>query len=173
MRAFIRLLAGFALFAGLISAAGCQREEEKGPFVLSGRIFVFNYRVARATYVVTLARKAPLPGEGVIETSFENPAGGAPLVTRTKVSPAATGVALESPAVHCIVKGRPYTVTIRVLGADDKPIQTIETSVTSSLDQTVLPAKPLVVGPLYTPNPEVFPGDGTADYSPDATCPKA
>lgn len=166
------VVAGVVLLAGLLSATGCQREKE-GPFVLSGRIFVFNYRVARATYMITLDRKAPVPSGSVIETSFENPAGGDPVVTRTTVSPAAIKVTLESPAVHCIVKGHPYSVTIRVLGADTTMIQEIDTTVTSSLDQTVLPAKPLVVGPFYTPNPEIFPGDGTADYSPDPTCPKA
>lgn len=171
MRAF-RILAGFVLLAVLLSATGCQREEE-GPFVLSGRIFVFNYRVARATYMITLDRKAPVLSGSVIETSFENPAGGDPVVTRTTVSPAAIKVTLESPAVHCIVKDRPYSVTIRVLDTDTTTIQQIDTTVTSSLDQTVLPAKPLVVGPFYTPNPEIFPGNGTADYSPDPTCSKA
>lgn len=173
MRALIHGLAGAALLAGLFLVSGCQREEEKGPFVLSGRIFVFNYRVARATYMITLARKEPLPGDGVIETSFENPAGGDPLVTRTTVSPATTKVVLESPAVHCIVKDRPYSVTILVFGADDTLIQQIDTTLTSSQDQTMLPAKPLVVGPFYNLNPEVFREGGTPDYSPDANCPKA
>ncbi|MBO3759713.1 hypothetical protein J5J10_10625 [Ciceribacter sp. L1K23] len=153
-----------------LSTTGCQREDE-GPLAVSGRIFIFNYRVAEATYVLTLARKGELPDESVIETSFENPAGGPPLVTHTRISPTWEKIALESPAVHCIVRDRPYAVSIRISDGNGKPIQTIETSVTSSLDQTILPAKPLVVGPVYTPNPEVYPGDGTADYSPARDCP--
>ncbi len=51
-------------------------------------------------------------------------------------------------------------------------LQTLETTVTSTDDQSIMPAKPLVVGPHYDRNPEVFKPDGTTDFSAEAGCPK-
>jgi hypothetical protein len=34
-------------------------------------------------------------------------------------------------------------------------MQTIETTMTSSEDQVLLPDRPLVLGPAYTPNPDL------------------
>lgn len=162
-----------SLVLALFWLTGCQREDLDEPLKLSGKVFIFNYRVAQATYVVTLARNGPLPDPSFVETTFENPAGGAPLVTRTKIFPFWEKVSLESPPVHCVIKDRPYAVSIRILDALDKVLQTIETTLTSSLDQTVMPGKALVVGPVYTPNTEVYGADGTVDYAKGQTCPAA
>ena len=40
-------------------------------------------------------------------------------------------------------------------GPDGSVRQTIETTLASTDDQSILPDKPLVVGPLYKPNPEL------------------
>ena len=162
---------GAALAIGLFSMTGCQREDLDEPLKLSGKVFIFNYRVAQATYVVTLARNGPLPEPSFAEASFENPAGGAPIVTRTKIFPFWDKVSLESPPVHCVAKDRPYAISIRILDASENVLQRIDTTLTSSLDQTVLPGKPLVVGPVYTPNPEVYGADGKMNYAQEATCP--
>jgi hypothetical protein len=162
-----------ALLMGLVSLSGCQREDTKEPLKVSGKVFIFNYRVAQATYVVTLARNGPLPDPSFVETTFENPAGGAPLVTRSKIFPFWEKVSLESPPVHCVAKGKAYAVGIRILDGEGKVIQTIETSLTSTLDQSIMPGKPLVIGPVYTPNPEVYAPDGKTDYAQEATCPAA
>ena len=58
-------------------------------------------------------------------------------------------------------KGRPYKVTVAVVGPDGSALQSLETEVTSNVDQSILPAKALVVGPGYDRNPEVF-KDGKA-----------
>lgn len=168
MNRFSRLLLLLTLAAAL---PGCQRQEEAGPLVLSGRLFVFNYRVAIATYLVTLSRSAALPEGSIIEATFENPQKAAPLVLRQKVFPVETRITLQSPPVHCVVKDRPYAVGIRLFAADGRLLQSLETTVTSSDDQTILPAKPLVVGPLYAPNPDVFRGDGSTDFAPERACP--
>uniref|UniRef100_A0A7C1SVM7 DUF4249 family protein n=1 Tax=Agrobacterium albertimagni TaxID=147266 RepID=A0A7C1SVM7_9HYPH len=160
-----------SLLLGLASLAGCQREDLDEPLKLSGKVFIFNYRLAQATYVVTLNRNGPLPEPSFVETTFENPAGGAPLVTRNKIFAFWEKVSLESPPVHCIVKGRPYAISIRILDGSDNALQTIETTLTSNLDQTIMPGKPLVVGPIYTPNPEVYGADGKLDYAKADTCP--
>lgn len=142
---------GVALAIGLFGMTGCQREDLDEPLKLSGKVFIFNYRVAEATYVVTLARHGPLPEPSFVETTFENPAGGQPLVTRSKIFSFWDKVSLESPPVHCVVKDRPYAISIRILDSSDKVLQTIETTLTSSLDQTIMPGKALVVGPGYAP----------------------
>ncbi|MDI7861070.1 hypothetical protein MRS76_03800 [Rhizobiaceae bacterium n13] len=158
------------LLLGAFVLAGCQREEAVGPTELTGRIFVFNYRVSTATYLVTLKKTGDIPEGTVAIAEFENPMGGEPLVTREKIFPFWQKIDLESPALHCVVKDRPYAITVRLVGPDENTLQTIETTVTSDLDQTTLAAKPLVVGPAYERNPEVFKDQGKADYSPDPLC---
>ncbi|MFT4181394.1 MAG: hypothetical protein QM636_05675 [Rhizobium sp.] len=163
-------IVAMAAIAGL-ALCGCQRQPENGPTELSGRLFVFNYRVASATYMITLKKIAPIPEGTVAVAEFENPAGGDPLVVRQKIYSFWDKITLESPDLRCVRKDRPYSVSITLLDAGDKTIQTIKTEVKSDLDQTVLPTKPLVVGPIYTQNPDVFKSDGSADYGRDTTCP--
>ena len=50
-----------------------------------------------------------------------------------------------------------YDVTIRLIGADGKVIETLDKKLHSDLDQSVLADKPLTVGPGYTPNPDLAP----------------
>ena len=164
--------AALVLAAGMLLAA-CQRDTSDGPTELSGHLFVFNYRVASATYMITLKKTAPIAEGTVAVAAFENPMGGDPLVLRQKIFPFWDKITLESPEVHCVRKDRPYGVTITLVDAGGKTIQTIATKVTSSFDQSILPAKPLVVGPVYTPNPEVFKADGSVDFSPEPACPAA
>ena len=165
----MRRLIVCSLAALLLTA--CQREAEQQLAELSGRMFVFNYRVATASYLVTLRRIGTLPEDGSVEAKFENPRGGNPLIIREKLFPMMDKISLASPPIECVRPDRPYAVTIRLLDSKGTPLQTIETTVTSDVDQSVLPAKPLVVGPGYDPNPDVFKPDGSADYSPVADCP--
>ena len=87
--------------------------------------------------------------------SFEDPAGGEAIVVRKKIWPNMAKTTIESPPLRCVVKDRPYKVSIRIEGPDGAVRQTIETTMASSEDQSLLPDRPLVVGPLYTPNPEL------------------
>lgn len=159
------------LCAIIAALSSCERSEKDEPLKVQGKVFIFNYRIASATYVLTLARNAPLPEDSYAEVRYENPTGGAAIEARTKIFPFWDKIALESPPVHCIVKDKPYAISIRIVDGKDRLIQTIDTTLTSSLDQTILPAKPLVVGPIYTPNPEVFKADGSTDFSPETNCP--
>ncbi|WP_313195756.1 hypothetical protein [Shinella zoogloeoides] len=156
MRKYLAILLPLAL-----ALAACQRETGGDPLKLTGKMFVFNYRLAYATYLVTLEQMAPLPDGTVVKAEFENPAGGAPLTLERRIFPNLPKVVLESPDVTCVKKARPYKVTIAVVGPDGGRLQSIETQVTSSADQSILPAKALVVGPGYDKNPEVF-KDGKA-----------
>ena len=166
-----RLLLAAPLLASALLLGACQREAKDGITEISGKMFVFNYRIATATYMLTLARKAPLPENGSVETEYENPAGGAPIVEVSKIYPFWEKIVLESPPIHCVVKDKRYGVKIRILDADNKLLQSLETTVVSDIDQTILPAKPLVVGPAYTKNPDLQKPDGTTDYSPETGCP--
>lgn len=95
-------------------------------------------------------------GEGeVAVASFQNPADGEPLVVRQKIWPMNDKVTLESPPLECVVKDRPYAVSIRIEGPNGALMQTIETRMASTQDQSMLPDVPLVIGPGYTPNPEL------------------
>jgi hypothetical protein len=140
----------------LVAASGCRESGAEGEyFRLDGKLFVFNYRLATATYLVNLVPMLPPEDGRTAVVSFEDPAGGAPIVVRQRLWPKLPKTTIESPPVSCIVKDRPYAVTIRIEGADGSTLQTIETRMMSSEDQSILPDRPLVVGPAYTPNPEV------------------
>jgi len=88
-------------------------------------------------------------------TTMDNPAGGAPLVFSQKLFPGHTKVTIESPPLECVVKDRPYKVSIRIQGADGALLQDIETTMVSAQNQDMLPDRKLVVGPGYDPNPEL------------------
>ena len=149
-----------ALSAALLLAGGC-REQKPGEFAtITGKVFIFNYRIAEATYVVTLAKAQPFADGSMAVASFENPAGGAPLVVRQKIWPQSDKIVLESPALTCVRKDRPYDIAISLLDPAGVELQRIDTTLTSTLDQDVLPDKPLVVGPAYTPNPELADSPG-------------
>lgn len=150
----LRRVAAAGLLAMLALAACRESGGESEPFAVSGKLFVFNYRVATATALVTLAPLRPV-GEGTATARFEDPAGGEAIEVRQRIWPKSVKVVLETPPLRCIVKDRPYAVSIAIAAADGTLLQTIDTTMRSSQDQTVLPDRPLVVGPVYTPNPEL------------------
>lgn len=79
----IRPVVAIGLSAVLL--LGCQRETEGNLVELSGRMFVFNYRVATANYLITLRKLAPIPEDSVAVAEFENPKGGETLTAREKI----------------------------------------------------------------------------------------
>lgn len=175
-----RVLSRAALVGCVLAAAvalGACRDTSKGEgklFEISGKIFVFNYRLARATYMVTLRPLQPM-GEGqVAVVSFQDPAGGSPLVVEQKVWPKLDHVTLESPALSCVVKGKPYTIAIVIKDAGGDVLQKIDTTLMSTEDQSILPDRPLVVGELYTANPDLAGHpDGKLPGAPKPDCSKA
>lgn len=144
------------MLLAMLALGACRDTGAEGEnFEIAGKLFVFNYRLATATYLVNLRPLQPMrEGETVI-ASFEDPAGGEPIIVRQKILPKLERTTIESPPLRCVVKDRPYKVSIRIEGSDGRVMQTIETTITSSEDQSVLPDLPLVVGPAYTPNPDL------------------
>jgi len=143
-------------------------------FVISGKLFEFNYRLAQATYVVTLKPLKPMIEGQVAVASFQNPAGGDPIVVKEKIWPKLPHVTLDSPPLTCVVKNKPYRVSIRIEDSGGKLLQKLDTTVISSQDQSILPDKPLVVGPIYELNPELAGHpDGRLPNAPKPRCPAA
>lgn len=162
----MKRIPGFwAVLAAMLLVGGCREQNTDAYVTLTGKVFIFNYRIAEANYVVTLGKGKPLGEGSVAVATFENPAGGEPLIVRQKISPKAEKIVLESPPLSCVRKGRAYSIAITIADAGGQELQRIETTLTSSLDQDVLPDKPLVVGPVYTPNPELAgnPGGKTGE----------
>ncbi|MBP2547358.1 hypothetical protein J2858_000251 [Neorhizobium galegae] len=153
----------------LLMLGGCQREVEKLA-EFSGHIFVFNYRLSKANYVVTLRPTGPLPQGGVAIARFDNPRGGAALETRQTLYPAMEKIVLESPDVQCVREGRSYGVHIELADGSGKVLQQMDTKVLATIDQSILPAHSIVVGPAYDMNPNVFKAGGVMDLSP-VECP--
>ncbi|HVW55956.1 MAG TPA: hypothetical protein VHC00_09765 [Rhizobiaceae bacterium] len=165
---------GAVLFsAGILGA--CRESGGKDQlFAISGKLFEFNYRLAQATYVVTLKPLKPMVEGQVAVASFQNPAGGGPIVVKEKIWPQLPHVTLDSPPLTCVVKNKPYQVSIRIEDSKGKLLQKLDATITSSQDQSILPDKPLVVGPIYELNPELAGHpDGRLPGTPKPHCPAA
>ncbi|MBP1874482.1 hypothetical protein J2Z19_004208 [Ensifer adhaerens] len=166
-----RTIALLAAMTATLLMAGCQRETGPDPLKLTGKMFVFNYRLAYATYMITLSKLEPVPEGSIVVATFENPAGGEPLTLTRKLFAKLEKVVLESPDITCVKKERPYAVTIEVKGPAGQALQTIETTVTSDIDQDMMPAKALVEGPAYDKNPAVFRDGKAPEHFETAKCP--
>ncbi len=144
----------FLLTVCLLLAA-CRDESRSGYVELTGRVFIFNPRVATATYVVSLGILKPLPEGARIEAVFDDPAGGDRIKISQLMRTVAGKVAVESPNLHCIKKGKRYAFEVKLLDANGATLQSVSSSIESTLNQSILPDAPLVVGPGYEPNPEL------------------
>ena len=152
-----RKLPATPVFAVLALLAACSGGDS-GPYLaLSGGGFMFNYRVAEATASFVLAVLRPLPDGATIEATLENPAGGAPVVVRRTSARNDKRLDFDTPALHGNKADKDYMMIIRLVGPDGKELQKIEKNFRSNIDESVLPEKPLTIGPGYTPNPELPP----------------
>lgn len=118
-----RIVAGsLVLLAGLFAAGWMTRVDpgEKPVIAVLGGGFIFNYRLADYYYGFTAVVQKPLESGSVIEASFEDPAGGAPIVVRERVSPASDRYDFRTPPLAGIEAGRPYKVVVRVLDREEK-----------------------------------------------------
>jgi hypothetical protein len=160
--------------AAMAGVAGCRDTGAEGEyFEVSGKLFVFNYRVATATYLVTLNPLQPMQEGQTAVATFQDPAGGEPIVVRQKIWPKLDKTTIESPPLRCVAKDKPYSVSIAIEEEGGNVVQKLDTTITSNLDQSVLPDRPLVVGPIYTPNPDLAGhSDGKLPDDPtDSPCP--
>lgn len=158
IRALFRPVALIAAFAMALSLAAC--EETTGDYVeITGGGFLFNYRIAEATYgLVATARRTVPPGTRFV-AEFENPADpppdGSPLSVEMVSREGQTRFAISSPPVKNVVADQPYAVTLTLFTPEDAVIETHETTYRSKIGSEVLPEVPLTIGPGYTNNPEL------------------
>jgi hypothetical protein len=149
----IRKIAMLTLLS--MSLLGCRDESRLGYMELTGRVFIFNPRIGEATYVVTLGVVNEPPAGSRVEAVFDNPAGGDTIKIAQIIRPAQTRISLESEPLHCIVKDKPYAFKVSLLSEKGDVLQVVESSIHSTLDQSIMPDAPLVIGPAYDPNPEL------------------
>jgi hypothetical protein len=152
------------LLSMLLGLSACQREETKEYVTINGKVFIFNIRLARAYYVLTLNRLEAAPDNGVVKVEFENPAGGPALVSQQKIFPNMKRIDLQSGDLNCVVADKPYAIHITVNSPEGKVLQTLDTTLESTLDQTIMPANSLVLGAAYDKNPEAFGKDGKIKF---------
>ncbi len=137
------------LAAALSLLAACSGGDEY--LAPGGGGFVFNYRNAEAHYgIILFPQQEPPPG-AIIEVSFEDPAGGDPIVV-TKPARGGGRIDFQTPPVTGVEKGKPYEVVAVLKSAEGEELQRIEKTYASEVDQSVLPERPLVVGPGYQRN---------------------
>lgn len=82
-----RRLVLLPVLAGALALGACRDSGEGDYLAVAGKLFVFNYRIAQATYHLTLTKVRKVPGDAMLETTFENPAGGEPFIVRQNVWP--------------------------------------------------------------------------------------
>jgi hypothetical protein len=75
-----------------------------------------------------------------------------------------TRIDLESPDVLCVVPDKPYAIKIVLKSPEGDVLQTINTTLSSTLDESVLPAQSLVEGPAYDKNKNAFNPNGTTKF---------
>jgi len=151
------LIAGIALATVLFAIGWLTREDpaEKPYLSILGGGFIFNYRVADAFYGFTVQVEKPVASGSIIEAEFENPLGGKAFVVEQRTNARTTRYALRSPNLRGIEAGKPYHVAIRLYDfRHETLIEKHERTYTSQISSTVVPEKPLTVGPGYHRNPE-------------------
>ena len=147
-----RIVAVSAALALLLAAASCGREDDSPYVEIVGGGFIFNYRNAEASYGIVAKPLRGLPEGGRLIARFENPAGGAPIEVSQPTAGRRERFKFETPPVSGVAKGHAYKVVLTLADASGATLQTIEKSYASTLDQSVLPERPLAIGPGYQAN---------------------
>lgn len=147
--------------AFLLLLAACDNGSDDEPYIeFAGGGFIVNYRVADAYYGFIAHQKRRIPSGTLLIASFEDPAGGAPLVVEQTARWGQLDYSFRSPPLKGIVADRDYWVELRLVDPENKTVlATYRKAFQSSVDQTMVPDKPLTVGPGYKRNPSLGPLD--------------
>ena len=152
------ILSGIGLVAVLMAIGLATREDiaSKPYLKIAGSGFIFNYRVADAFYGFTAVVQKPVKAYSQIVASFENPAGGLPIMVRQVVTPRTDHYGIRTPPLRGIEKDKPYRVSVRLMqNGDDKVLFDGNFTVASQMSDAVMPPAPLTIGPGYTQNPNL------------------
>lgn len=158
-RTFEKVIAGaIGAVVVLIAIGWVTRDDpaEKPYLGIAGGGFVYNYREADVHYGFVANVLKPLPVGTWLIAEFEDPAGGPPLTVETRLHARSTRYGVHSPSVRGVMAGKPYRVSIRLYDyTRTKLIWAGEKNFVSQIDDSVVPDKPLTIGPGYFPNPEL------------------
>jgi hypothetical protein len=142
-----RRLALLLLAAAVLTSCG---DDAVGPYLeYAGGGFIFNYRTANHYYGLVVRQKRPLPEGSSFEVRFEVPGG-----EQVQQEPAAAGrlqYKFQTGDLEGIEAGHPYKAVVILRAAGGQEIERLEKQFTTTVDQSKLPAKPLVTGPGYEP----------------------
>ncbi len=142
------------LVLGLL-LAGCGDDSSKPYLTVAGGGFIFNYRIAESYYGIVVKVERKLPKGALLMAEFEDPAGGPPIILREPVIEGRLRYSLRSPPLKGIRKDVPYKIAVVLReGEAGKVLERVERTFRSQVDQTIMPQKPLVLGPGYQINPE-------------------
>jgi hypothetical protein len=147
MPTLVRNAAVTALLAAALAACSPQESATPAFIEVHGGGFIFNYRIAETTAGLVAWPLTALPEGARIEVSFEDPAGGPPIVLIQPTGAAQQTYHFTTPALSGVEKDRAYAVAVRLLGPDGAELQTIDLSFRSGVDQAAMPQRPLVEGP--------------------------
>lgn len=150
------IAAGIMLAIVLFGLGWASRENpaEKPLLQIQGGGFIFNYRVSDVFYGFTAIVNKPLAIGSIVEATFDNPANGAPIVISKRVDARSNRYTFRTPPLRGVVAHTPYHVTIRVYDRQKKDmIWKTERDYRSEISDTVVPDRPLTIGPGYTLNP--------------------
>ena len=136
----------------LLAAAGlvaCGDETARPYLEYAGGGFIFNYRTANHYYGLVVRQKKPLPEGSSLEVRFEVPGG--EQVQREPANAGRLQYKFQTDDLEGIEAGHPYRVVVILRAASGQEIERLERNFTTTVDQSKLPAKPLVTGPGYEP----------------------
>jgi hypothetical protein len=96
-----------------------------------------------------------LPRDSLLIAEFEDPAGGPPISLREPAVEGRLRYSFRSPPLKGIKKDVPYMVAVTLRESEGgKVLARVERAYKSQVDQSIMPKKPLVLGPGYQINPE-------------------
>jgi len=161
-RSFEKIVAAMIGLVLVLTAIGWVTREDPAdkPYLgIAGGGFIFNYREARVFYGFTADVLKPLSVGTLMIADFEDPGGGPPLTVETRLHARSTRYGVHSPNVRGVRAGQPYQVSIRLYDhTRTRLIWSAQKSFISQVDDSVVPEKPLTIGPGYFPNPELSKG---------------
>lgn len=152
----MRALSLLTVIALALTVAGCNESDTKPYLKFAGGGFIFNYRVGQAFYGFVAKPLKAIPKGAVLEARFEVPGSDRPYIQRQPAQDGMLRYSFRTPPLHGIVKNHKYRAELRILAPDGgKVLAGYTQTYYTNVDQRSLPDKPLVLGPGYTPNPDV------------------
>jgi hypothetical protein len=139
------------MFLLAVTLGGCG----SGDYVkIAGGGISFNYRYSQAFMVVIAEQRRPLPQGSTVQALFDVPGSTNRAIVQLPAMEGKLTYKLQTEPLLGFTKGGTYKVSVALIGADGKTIESHDTTYVSDEDQSTLPTKPLVEGLEFTPHLE-------------------